>query len=117
MRVDRSYCSNQNTWSENHPQCIVVHNTDNFAAGADARAHARAQYQGNLQIMGIVSTSIAVAPLIRLRRTAEDAGMSGEIMEVKIYSADMETGTASRLRCACRKDMITKPHFYIRWSW
>ena len=34
--VDRSYCSNQNTWSENHPQCIVVHNTDNFAAGADA---------------------------------------------------------------------------------
>ena len=37
MRVDRSYCSNQNTWSENHPQCIVVHNTDNFAAGADAR--------------------------------------------------------------------------------
>lgn len=24
MRVDRSYCSNQNTWSENHPQCIVV---------------------------------------------------------------------------------------------
>ena len=51
MRVDRSYCSNQNTWSENHPQCIVVHNTDNFAAGADARAHARAQYQGNFQIM------------------------------------------------------------------
>lgn len=30
MRVDRSYCSNQNTWSENHPQCIVVHNTDNL---------------------------------------------------------------------------------------
>ena len=51
MRVDRSYCSNQNTWTENHPQCIVVHTTDNFAAGADARAHARAQYQGNFQIM------------------------------------------------------------------
>ncbi len=28
MRIDRSYCSNQNTWPENHPQCIVVHNTD-----------------------------------------------------------------------------------------
>ena len=51
MRIDRSYCSNQNTWPENHPQCIVVHNTDNFAAGADARAHARAQYQGNFQDM------------------------------------------------------------------
>lgn len=47
MRIDRSYCSNQNTWPENHPQCIVVHNTDNFAAGADARAHAKAQCQGN----------------------------------------------------------------------
>ena len=43
----------------------------------------------------------------------ENAGL----MEVKICSADMETGTASQLRCACRKDMITKPHFYIRWSW
>mgnify|MGYP004506375299 FL=1 len=51
MRIDRSYCSNQNTWPENHPQCIVVHNTDNFAVGADARAHARAQYQGNFQDM------------------------------------------------------------------
>ena len=38
-------------------------------------------------------------------------------MEVKICSADMETGTASQLRCACRKDMITKPHFYIQWNW
>ena len=43
----------------------------------------------------------------------ENAGL----MEVKICSADMETGTASQLRCACRKDMITKPHFYIRWNW
>ena len=52
MRIDRSYCSNQNTWPENHPQCIVVHNTDNFAAGADARAlggdvyHQRKQQHG-----------------------------------------------------------------------
>ena len=43
----------------------------------------------------------------------ENAGL----MEVKICSADMETGTASQLRCACRKDMITKPHFYIQWNW
>ena len=43
MRIDRSYLGNQNTYAENNPKCIVVHNTDNFAAGADARAHARAQ--------------------------------------------------------------------------
>ena len=117
MRIDRSYCSNQNTWPENHPQCIVVHNTDNFAAGADARAHARAQYQGNFQNMSahyyVDDGEIAYQAAPHSRGCC----MSGEIMEVKIYSADMETGTASRLRCACRKDMITKPHFYIRWSW
>ena len=83
MRVDRSYCSNQNTWSENHPQCIVVHNTDNFAAGADARAHARAQYQGNFQIMSAHYYVDDGEIAYQLRRTAEDAGMSGEIMEVK----------------------------------
>lgn len=51
MRIDRSYISNQNTYAENDPRCIVVHNTDNFAAGADALAHARAQYNGNFQNM------------------------------------------------------------------
>ena len=49
MRIDRSYLGNQNTYAENNPKCIVVHNTDNFAAGADARAHARAQHDGNFQ--------------------------------------------------------------------
>lgn len=49
MRIDRSYLGNQNTYAKNNPKCIVVHNTDNFAAGADARAHARAQHDGNFQ--------------------------------------------------------------------
>ena len=48
MKVNREYVSNNNTYESNHPQYIVVHNTDNFAAGADANAHARAQYHGNL---------------------------------------------------------------------
>lgn len=117
MRIDRRYCSNQNTWPENHLQCIVVHNTDNFVAGADARAHAKAQCQGNFQDMSAHYYVDDGILLIRLRRTAEDAGMSGKIMEVKICSADMETGTASQLRCACRKGMIMKPHFCIRWNW
>lgn len=50
MRIDRSYCSNQNTCPENHPQCIVVHNTDNFAAGADA---ARMQERSTREIFRI----------------------------------------------------------------
>ena len=51
MKIDRSYLGNQNTYAENNPKCIVVHNTDNFAAGANARAHAKAQHDGNFQNM------------------------------------------------------------------
>ena len=51
MRIDRTYISNQNTYAENDPRCIVVHNTDNFAAGANALAHAKAQHDGNFQNM------------------------------------------------------------------
>lgn len=51
MRIDRTYISNQNTYTENDPRCIVVHNTDNVAAGANARAHAKAQHGGNFQNM------------------------------------------------------------------
>lgn len=48
MKVNRSYVSYNNTYSVNDPQYIVIHNTDNFRAGADALAHAKAQFNGNL---------------------------------------------------------------------
>lgn len=48
MKVNKNYVSDNNTYESNNPQYIVVHNTDNFAAGADASAHAGAQYNGNL---------------------------------------------------------------------
>ncbi|MDD3338079.1 MAG: N-acetylmuramoyl-L-alanine amidase [Lachnospiraceae bacterium] len=48
MKVNREYVSGNNTYDSNVPQYIVVHNTDNFAAGADACAHAKAQSNGNL---------------------------------------------------------------------
>ncbi|GLC79335.1 N-acetylmuramoyl-L-alanine amidase [Lacrimispora brassicae] len=48
MKVNKKYGSDKNTYAGNAPQYIVVHNTDNFAAGADALAHAKAQYSGNL---------------------------------------------------------------------
>ena len=51
MRIDRSFISNQNTYEENDPRCIVVHNTDNFRAGADACTHAEAQHNGELSNM------------------------------------------------------------------
>lgn len=48
MKVNRDFVSENNTYEGNDPQYIVVHNTDNFASGADASAHARAQHNGNL---------------------------------------------------------------------
>lgn len=48
MKINRDYVSGNNTYDSNVLQYIVVHNTDNFAAGADANAHARAQFNGNL---------------------------------------------------------------------
>lgn len=51
MKIDRSYISSQNTYPYNNPQCIVVHNTDNFEPTANARAHARAQHDGNFSGM------------------------------------------------------------------
>lgn len=51
MKVSRDYVSDNNTYASNNPQYIVVHNTDNFSAGADANAHARAQCNGNFDGM------------------------------------------------------------------
>ncbi|MDD2979130.1 MAG: glucosaminidase domain-containing protein [Hespellia sp.] len=53
MNINRSYVSNNNTYASNNPQYIVVHNTDNFAAGADAKRHATAQYNGNFDNMSV----------------------------------------------------------------
>ena len=53
MNINRSYVSNNNTYASNNPQYIVVHNTDNFAAGADAKRHASAQYNGNFDNMSV----------------------------------------------------------------
>ena len=51
MNINKEYISNQNTYAENNPINIVIHNTDNFNKGADAKAHAKAQHDGNFQGM------------------------------------------------------------------
>lgn len=51
MNINRNYLSAQNTYANNNPQYIVVHNTDNFSAGANALAHAKAQHNGNFDGM------------------------------------------------------------------
>ena len=47
MKIDKSYISNNNSYPGQNPAYIVIHNTDNFRAGADAKCHAKAQHDGN----------------------------------------------------------------------
>lgn len=40
MKIQTQYLTTNNSYSVNNPNAIVVHNTDNFSATADAEAHA-----------------------------------------------------------------------------
>lgn len=51
MKLDRRYLSENNSYEGQIPQYIVIHNTDNYNIDADAKAHARAQYNGNFNGM------------------------------------------------------------------
>lgn len=49
MNINKEYISTQNTYTgKNSPKYIVIHETDNFSAGADAQRHASAQAAGHL---------------------------------------------------------------------
>lgn len=51
MKIDKSYISSQNTYPYNNPQCIVVHNTDNFEPTANKKycaGIAAAEWSGKL---------------------------------------------------------------------
>lgn len=47
MNINKEYISNNNSYAGQTPKYIVIHNTDNYSAGADAKAHAKAQHDGN----------------------------------------------------------------------
>ncbi|HIR12537.1 MAG TPA: N-acetylmuramoyl-L-alanine amidase [Candidatus Choladousia intestinavium] len=51
MKFSQDYISNQNSYEKNDVKWIVIHNTDNFNKGADAKAHAKAQHDGNFDGM------------------------------------------------------------------
>lgn len=51
MKINTTYISRQNTYDNNDKKNIVIHNTDNFKKGADAKAHAKAQHDRNFKDM------------------------------------------------------------------
>lgn len=117
MRIDRSYLGNQNTYAENNPKCIVVHNTDNFAAGADARHMREHSMTGISRTFPHTITSMTVTQPTRRHRTAGGAGMSALITAEKICFSSTATRTASVWRCVCRPGIIMKKHLRILRHW
>ena len=118
MKIDRSYISSQNTYEENDPRCIVVHNTDNFRAGADARTHAEAQHNGELSNMSAHyyvddgETAYQAAPH---SRGCWHVGVN--YGGANLLDA-MAIGAASAWKCVCRADMTMRRLSVIplRWS-
>lgn len=51
MKLNTTYISENNSYKGQEPRYIVIHNTDNYNSGADARAHAKAQHDGNFDGM------------------------------------------------------------------
>ena len=49
MNLNTSLISNNNSYVNQVPKYIVIHNTDNYAKGANAKAHAKAQHDGNFK--------------------------------------------------------------------
>lgn len=49
MNINTSFISNNNSYAGQTPVYIVIHNTDNYAKGANAKAHAKAQHDGNFK--------------------------------------------------------------------
>lgn len=49
MNINTSFISNNNSYAGQTPVYIVIHNTDNYAQGANAKAHAKAQHDGNFK--------------------------------------------------------------------
>lgn len=51
MDINRQFITTENTYTgQNEPKYIVIHETDNFSEGAEARRHAEAQAAGHLSI-------------------------------------------------------------------
>lgn len=49
LDINTSLISNNNSYANQVPKYIVIHNTDNYAKGANAKAHAKAQHDGNFK--------------------------------------------------------------------
>lgn len=75
MKINTDFISKNNTYEGNTPKYIVVHNTDNFAEGADAHAHVLAQYRKNFRICPHTITWMIKKLFIRLQIYAEVVGM------------------------------------------
>ena len=75
MNINTSLISNNNSYAGQTPRYIVIHNTDNIAKTADAKAHATAQHNGNFK--GQPLYSLTISQHTKPCRTIVEHGMLG----------------------------------------
>lgn len=116
MKLNTQYVSNNNTKTGTMtPKYIVIHNTDNFKKGANALAHAKAQYNGNFADMSCHwyvddgDTAYQAAP------HNKGDGMSVRTTAVN-FSVLYQTTIQLVLKCAYNQGMIMKRRSRIPWN-
>lgn len=93
MEINREYVTDNNTYAGNQPWYIVIHETDNFSPGANARKHAQAQAAGNL------STSVQFY-------TGDDGIYQAAELDRGTYSVGKEYGGNHSIRDASNLNTI-----------
>ena len=93
MNLNTSLISNNNSYANQVPKYIVIHNTDNFAKGASPAT--------------LLLYMLMIPRLIRLHLLIEAHGMSALTMVV-VFSEFATTTIPLALRCVCRQGIITK---------
>lgn len=78
MKIQTQYLTTNNSYDQNNPCAIVVHNTDNFKASADAKAHAEGLKDGYMQGMSwhVVTDDKAAYQCLPYNRGAWHVGVN-----------------------------------------
>ena len=78
MKIQTQYLTTNNSYDTNTPEAIVVHNTDNFNASADAKAHAEGLKNGYMQGMSwhVVTDDKAAYQCLPYKRGAWHVGVN-----------------------------------------
>ncbi len=109
MTIHKEYISKENTYEgQNSPKYIVIHETDNFSIGADAKRHASAQAAGNLETS--VHFYVGSDGICRRRRLGTGPMPLEKSMAGSTALKMQKTGTPLTSKSASTRMGITRKH-------